>query len=212
MSEENTSADDVKSDDDTKAGGIESSTGDEGKSGDAGKRTYTPEEYEALYRRMQAADRTVSKLQEERQAAEDAKKDELTRAKDALTKAQAEIAELKQNNKSTLLKAEFGLAGVQWHNPATAYATLLNEYPDIVSVEEDGKVTGMKAAVDKLVKEHSYLVKSTDGKKDEENSQASAATGPVKNGARKGGTGDNAEAVKEAMRKRLPALAARVKK
>lgn len=191
----------VKKDDDTPKKDEASGEG----TGAGSPRMYTPEEYEALQRRMQAADRTATTVQNKLAEIENASKDELTRTKDALAKAAAENARLKEANKSVLLKADFGLAGVQWHNPSTAYVTLLNEYPDAVHVDDDGKVVGMKTAVEKLAKEHPYLVKTTEEKKDEE----SAATGPVKNGKRKGDEG--ATAMDEALRKRLPALAAKIK-
>lgn len=204
MSDDNTTTDDKKPDEDGKAGAGTGAAGDSGASGsDSGDkpRMYTPEEYEALQRRMQAADRTATEKSKKLEEIENANKDELTRTKDQLAKATAEIATLRESNKTTLLKAEFGLAGVQWHNPATAYATLLNEYPDAVHVDDDGKVVGMKSAVEKLAKEHAYLVKAAEEKKDD----SSAATGPVKNGTRKGDTG--ADAMSEALRKRMPALA-----
>lgn len=204
MSDDNTSTEDVKdkaADDDT--------TGD-GKAADTSgtPRTYTPEEYEALQRRMQAADRTATAAQNKLAEIENAKKDDLTKAKDELTQLLAENAALKESNKNTLLKADFGLVGVQWHNPSTAYTTLLNEYPDAVHVDDEGKVVGMKTAVEKLAKEHAYLVKTT--AEEENKDEASAATGPVKNGKRKGDTGDSA--VAEALRKRMPALAVRSNK
>jgi hypothetical protein len=180
---------------------------EESTSGDA-PRMYTPEEYEALQRRMQAADRTATEKQNKLDEIENASKGELERAKDALAKAAAENAKLKESNKTTLMKAEFGLAGGQWHNPTTAYNTLMADYSDLLSVDDDGKVLGMKAAVDKLTKEHAYLVKAAEEKKDEKD-EASAATGPVKNGKRKGDEGDTA--MDEALRKRLPALAAKIK-
>src|SRR5688572_9400641 len=122
-------------------------------------RTYTVEEYEALQRRMQAADRTATTAQNKLAEIENAKKDEVTRTKDDLTKALAENAKLKEENRKVTMRSEFLGQSVSWHNPSTAYATLLAEYPDLVTVEEDGKVTGMKAAVEKLAKDHAYLVK-----------------------------------------------------
>lgn len=204
MSDDDTKTEDKV--DDTKQDGDEKP--DTGADADA-ERTYTRAEYEAIHARMQAADRTATRLQQEKQQAEDAKKDVLTRAQEENARLQKEIATLKETNKTTLMKADFGLAGVQWHNPSTAYTTLLNEYPDAVSVDENGKVIGMKAAVEKLAKEHAYLVKSTEEKKDEKD-EASAATGPVKNGKRKGDQGD--DAMSEALRVRMPALAARTRK
>lgn len=189
--------------DDTGSG----TTTDTGKT--EGARTYTEEEYNAIVRRMQAADRTATEKGNKLAEIENSKKDELTRAKDDNTRLLAENERLKEENRKILVRADFGLAGVQWHNPATALATLLNEYPDAVSVDNDGKVVGMKAAVDKLAKEHAYLVKSAEEKKDEDTG-TSAATGSVKNGKRKGD--NNETAVAEALRKRMPALAARSKK
>lgn len=174
-----------------------------------GARTYTQEEYDAIVRRMQAADRTATEKGNKLAEIENSKKDELTRAKDDNTRLLAENEKLKEENRKVLVRADFGLAGVQWHNPSTALATLLNEYPDAVTVDEDGKVVGMKGAVEKLAKEHAYLVKSTEEKKDEDTG-TSAATGSVKNGKRKGDNGE--AALNEAMLRRMPALAARTKK
>ena len=196
---------------DDAAGDGTGSGDDTGKAADdaAKPRMYTPEEYAALERRMQAADRTATEKGKKLEEIENANKDELTRTKDQLAKANAEIATLRDSNKTTLMKAEFGLAGGQWHNPSTAYNTLMADYSDLLSVDDNGKVQGMKAAVDKLAKDHAYLVKSSEEKKDEKD-EASAATGPVKNGKRKGETDDDAMA--DALRKRMPALAARSKK
>lgn len=187
--------------DDTGSSGTTADTGTT-----EGTRTYTQEEYDAIVRRMQAADRTATEKGNKLAEIENSKKDELTRAKDDNTRLLAENEKLKEENRKVLVRADFGLAGVQWHNPSTALATLLNEYPDAVTVDDDGKVIGMKAAVEKLAKEHAYLVKSTEGKKDEDTG-TSGATGSVKNGKRKGD--NDAGAVAEALRKRMPALAAR---
>jgi hypothetical protein len=191
-------------------------TTDDTKSSDTGGKEEAPktvsvEEYEALKRRMQAADRTATEANNKLAEIENAKKDEVTRAKDDLARALEENARLKEENRKVTMRSDFLGQNLSWHNPSTAYNTLLAEYPDLVTVEDDGKVTGMKAAVEKLAKEHSYLVKK-ESTGEEEDDQASAATASTKNGKRKGDGAPNEAAVKEAMLKRLPALAARTKK
>ena len=150
-------------------------------------RTYTAEEYEALHRRMQAADRRASGAEQKVQEYEKAGQTEIE-------KAQAEAKE----NEDRAVKAEQALQSerianaflasndVTWHDPQDALDMLRSRYMDGVEIGEDGKVVGIKAAITKMAKEKKDLVNSGSG--------ASTSATDQMNGKRKGDNGEQEKA------------------
>jgi hypothetical protein len=122
-------------------------------------------EFTKIMERMQAADRRATAAEKERDAnkkiiddAETAKLGEVAKANkerdDAKALAEAQAAELK----NTKLENAFAMAGgVNWFDAATAYAVLQQSYMAGVEIK-DGKVEGMKEAIEKMVKEKPFLV------------------------------------------------------
>lgn len=198
QSTDDTTGNGVENDQSQNEGGTQQETKNE-----AGK-TFSQAEYDALHARMQAADRRASQLEADKQAAEDAKKDEVTRVKDENTRLVEKNKGLEEEMKTILLKNAFLTAGGSWHDPADAYEVLLRNYPDAVKIDDNREVKGMKDAVEKLAKEKAYLVKPAEEKKDD---TSSAATGPLNNGRRKGE--DKTVADKDAIARRFPAMASR---
>lgn len=151
-------------------------------------------DYEALMKRMQAADR--AKTAAEKKLADAAKKDldeaerfkqEAAEAKDRADKAEAKLRDEK------IFNAFLAKTDVAWHDVNDAFTMFKNSYMDGVDIADD-KVTGIEPAIKKLAKEKAYLVKSAAGSSD--------STGAAHNGQRKGNQNDTG---KEARMARFPA-------
>jgi hypothetical protein len=156
-------ADDANANVDPNANTKPAEGGDGGDNGD--DKPVSRAEFTKVMERMQAADRRATQAEKERDAnkkiiddAETAKLGEVAKAQkekeDALALAASQTEELKK----TKLENAFALTtGVNWHDPSTAYAILQASYMDGVEIR-DGKVEGMKAAIEKLAKEKPFLV------------------------------------------------------
>lgn len=161
--------------------------------------TVSAEEHEAVRKRMVAADRRASDLEEKAKQAEREKLDETERAKSDL-KDKTEALEKATETIQTLSLdlAFFKDNTYDWKNPATARRLLdMNG----VTIGEDGAVQGLKTALDKLAKDEPYMLKTSD---DGAESGAGGRTGPPMNNGR---TAGNSQAQKEA---KFPALRGRV--
>jgi hypothetical protein len=180
--------------DDTK-GTSSSSTGDAGSQQDSSKGdTVSREEFEAIKRRMQAADQRAAKLEQEKAEQARKEKSDLENAQSDLQQAQARIAELEKLINSTAVETEFVKYGKHdWVDVEAAIRLLDREGVEV----KDGKVTGLGPAIEKLVKARPYLLK-----KNENQNDSSGASGSASNGRRKGG-GDG---VKPDLSTRFPAL------
>lgn len=140
------------------------STGNDAQSGgesQQGTNGVTREEYEAIQRRMQAADKRAAEYEQKLKDAERAKMDETERTKaelaDAKTALEAAKAELQQARiDNAFLKDNKH----KWKNPAAAL-----KLADLsgVKVGEDGNVTGLREALDALAKSDAYLLDNEDG-------------------------------------------------
>lgn len=121
-------------------------------------KTYSAEEFAALEARMKAADANASKAQNALKAIEDAKKDDLTKATEKVTELESSLKE-KDNTIAELRFAnEFALNNsVVWHDPSLVLAQVRNR-PE-VTVNEDGTIKGLDAALKALAKEKPFLVK-----------------------------------------------------
>lgn len=154
------------------------STGDGTQSGDGSQESaqdaVSRKEYEAVRLRMQAADKRASDLEAKLTAEQRAKMDENERTKaeladaktametmkDQLSKAQMEVAFLKDNSH-------------KWRNPAAAL-----KLADLSGVEvgDDGTVKGLKQALDALAKSDAYLLE-TETTNESSNDNGKGATG-----------------------------------
>jgi len=129
---------------------------------------------------------------------EDKDKSDLEKATADLEAANARIAELAESNKkSTIERAFLRHNKHKWHDPETALK--LVDMSD-VTVDDEGKVEGMKEAVDALAKEHAYLLKRDEDEGEDEGRPSGAAFGKNK----KDDKGKQAD--REALLKKYPTL------
>ena len=171
-----------------KAGDGNEGTGDGSQSGqnEGSGETVSKAEFEALQNRMRAADRRASTAESELKKRQDAEKSELE-------KLQAENADLKKRDserdeqfRTLQTKDAFRDASsahkppLTWHNFGLAMKELNR---DLITVEDDGTVKGMEAAVKKLATDHPYLVKE-----DGSGEGAGQASGGSFNGKKTTGT------------------------
>jgi hypothetical protein len=156
--------------------------------------TVSREEFEAIKRRMQAADQRASKLEQEKEEQARKERTELENTQADLQKAQERIAQLEQALNSTAVETEFVKYGKHdWVDVEAALRLLDREGVEI----KDGKVSGLGPAIEKLVKSKPYLVKNNGDQND-----SSGASGSASNGRRKGEGGE----VKRDLSSRFPAL------
>ena len=178
-------------------------TGDTGNQGDGNgtdstgtASTVSQADYDALMRRMQAADRRAAAAEKKQKEVDDKDKTEAEKAKEEAAEAKAETERLKADRKNDkLLNAFLSDSSTPWHNSADAFELLRTRYMDGVEVDDDGVVTGLGPAIKKLAKEKGYLVKPAG---------TSEATGNAQNGNRKGEDSQN-RTDKEKMGRRFPA-------
>lgn len=184
-------------------GTTEDDDGDDPPSGTP--RIYSEEEYNAVARRMQNADRAKA-------AAEQKVKEYETKNQSELQKAQAEAQEAAQRAE----QAEKALHDQRihnkflasnkhtWHDPETALKLL---DLDGVEVDDEGNVKGLDEAIAALAKGKPFLLKSDagdTGKKDKKDGGKQGAPSGVQPPA--GGTG-NRETDRDRLLKKFPQLA-----
>jgi hypothetical protein len=159
------------------------------------KGTVPQADYDAVFKRMQAADRAKIAAEKKLSDADKAKLDDVERAKiesqeakDRADKAESALRDQK------IFNAFLSHTDISWHDVNDAFTMLKNSFMDGVDVDENGKVTGIDPAVKKLAKEKAYLVKL-----DVDNG---GSTGGIHNGQRKGDQNDTGKAARQA---RFPA-------
>lgn len=156
-------------------------------------RTYTEAEYQELQRRMAAADRAKSAAEQKVAEHERAGQSEMERLQSDLASALERAANAERERDVAVMGREFlKYPGFDWHDPDTALA--LVDLSD-VKIEEGGKVTGVKEAVQKLAKEKPFLLRTKPGSPPPANgSQAAQGTPSGHNPAKAlaGGAGDAA--------------------
>ncbi len=152
-------------------------------------------DYDALMKRMQAADRRAQTEENARKALEDKDKSEAELAKQRAAEAEAKVVAMAQDRKNDkLLNAFLSDTTTSWHDSTDAFNLLRSSFMDGVEVDDDGNVTGLGPAIKKLAKDKAYLVKPAG---------TSEATGNAQNGTRKGADGKD-KTDKEAMARRFP--------
>lgn len=161
-------------------------------------------ELEKLRKRMKAADKRASEAERKLQQIEDAKKDDLTKSTDRVTELETQVTTLQGEVSTLRLQNAFLTANKhEWHDPEVALSLASSKgYLEDVVDEDDGGVDkkALSKALDRLAKEHGYLVASKDKKDDEPGTPS---------GEPSGGRSDNAKDEKQrkaALRNRFPAL------
>lgn len=201
---------------DTGTGGTGAGTsGDNGKSGEStsgdkgnadGKIAALTEEKDRHWQKAKDAEKERDDALKKLQEIEDKDKSELDIAKRDNEKLKSDFAALQETNQKLALKVAFLSSNdYQWHNPERALA--LADLTD-VKIGEDGKVEGLKKALDALAKSDAYLLKEqpTDDK------SGGGKVTPVASGAAAGGkrTGSTDAATERAqMLQKYPALRSR---
>lgn len=178
----------------TTEGNKEGEGGSTGGSGEGGSGTaeqpkmVSEEEYQTILRRLEAADRAKGEIAKQLKQYEDKDKSELEKLqgelkelKDKADRAAAEALQAKLSNE--ILK----FPGFVWHDPE---AVLRLVDMEMISVGEDGKVTGVKDALTKLAKDKAYLLK---GKQDNKGGGGSGSGNNGSSGHNPGGSADTAD-------------------
>lgn len=194
----NSGGDDDGADNDDQQTDDDADTDDTGDD-DKGTETVAKSELDKVTERMKAADRRASAAEakvkefekagqteaEKLQSERDEAKASADSAAEALKTVRIENAILSLKNAPT------------WHDPEEAVAILRRSYMDGVEIGDDGKVTGVEAAVKKLAKDKPYLVNNQTG---------TSSTADQMNGKRKGDKGDVTAKTAE-LKSRFPSLA-----
>lgn len=133
---------------------------------------------------------------------EDKDKDEQTKTQERVQELETTVASLRDQNQKLAVENAFLKENTYaWQSPEVAL-----RLADLSSVEIDkeGKVVGLKAALDKLAKDNPFLLKP----KDESDNKGGSGNPPPSGdapGSRRGAGGD-ANADKERLRQKYPAL------
>lgn len=172
---------------------IAQGTAEEASKGDV----VTREEFDGLFKRMQAADQAKSKAENELNEIKRKDQTELERAKGDLENITAERDDLKKQLNDTRLENAFLSNNKHtWHDPGDAMHLL--DMSGVV-IGDDGKVSGLDSAIDSLAKKKPHLIKPVDD--GEGSNRDSGTSGTANNGSRKGSAG-----TKPDMSSRFPAL------
>lgn len=168
--------------------------------------TVSRADYEALQRRLSAADKNNADFQTKLKAIEDAKLSDAEKTAKALEEAQKALAKKDEEIKEGKIRNAFLTDNTyDWHDSRAAL-----KLADLSGVElkEDGTVTGLKEALKAVADANPWMLKAkVDG--DEDGKDGKNKTGGTTG---VGGTsGTNASGADQAgLRKRFPQLAGRV--
>lgn len=196
--------DDKDKDDDTSGDDDESGKRKKDDDADSGSDD-DREERDRLRRRMEAADRRASEAEKKLKEQEDAKKDDLTKAQETAQELEQTVESQAKEISGLRMRVAFLTANKQnWHDADVALKLAEAEgYLEDVT-DGDGKVDkkGLKKALERLAKEHPYLVMpskdKTDG--DQQSSSGESASSRSDNSKQDG------NARKEELRRRFPVL------
>lgn len=195
--------DDGDDDDDDGASGSDDDSGDDKKDKSSGSDDDLASRLEAAEKRMRAADKRADEAQKALKKKEDAEKDELTKAQDRVSELEESNKELTETVSSLRLENAFLTANSHtWHDADTALALARTKHylDDVVDDEGDVDKSALKKALDRLAKEHAYLIKSEKKEEDKDD-------GP--SGEPSGGRSDNQKdekAKKQQLRNRFPVI------
>lgn len=178
-------------------GGEGGGEGEQDSGGDDSQETVSKADWKKLFARMQAADRAKGVAEAKLREKEQAEMSELDRTKSQLEEAAKAKTEADDRLKAMVIENAFHRENkFTWHDVADAVAAL-----DLSGVEvgEDGKVTGMAAAIKDVAKRKPHYVKS----EDKDGTGLPAANG-AHNGQRKGKETETVDKAK--LVARFPAL------
>jgi hypothetical protein len=191
--------------DDTGDGDDGDSGDDDDKSKDAGSDgdTVSREDFDRLRKRMEAADRRASEAEKKIKDAEDAKKDDLTKATEKAAEDEETIKGLQKQVSDLRLENAFLVANKHaWHDPEVALGLARTKgYLEDV-VDDDGEVDkkALKKALDRLATEHKYLIKAKVKDDDEPSGPSGTPAGKRSNNQ------DDDKAKKTQLKERFPIL------
>jgi hypothetical protein len=115
-------------------------------------------EYEALQRRMQAADQRAAALEAEKRKLEDKDKDEKTKAEERAQELQTALEAAQEAIQSLRLENAFLRdSNFTWHDPSDVLRFVRDD--DRVTIDDKGEVQGLEAALKSLAEKKPYLVK-----------------------------------------------------
>lgn len=149
----------------TDSGGNSGGGQGSGGTGDSGTgtepATVSQDDFDALQKRMQAADQRAAKAEKDLQDIKDKDLDEKTRAEKERDDAKAALEAAQQVIKSLRLENAFLRDTTHtWHDPSDVLAFI--ERDERVTIDDDGKVQGLEAALKELATKKSYLVKKAE--------------------------------------------------
>jgi hypothetical protein len=193
--------DDDDDDDDNPAGGGDDDDDDD----DKGKKDDDVESrLEAMRKRMKAADKRADEAAAALKKREDAEKGELEKATETVTELQSKVETLTTEVNDLRLQNAFLSANKHpWHDPEVALTLARSKkYLEDV-VDDDGEVdkAALGKALDRLAKEHKYLV--ADSKQKDDTDEDNPSGEPA---GRRSNNGKDDKAKKAALRGRFPAL------
>lgn len=187
----------TEEEDDDPEGGSNSKDG--GKGDPDAKIAALAEEKDRHVRRRQEAERERDEAKQRLAELEGKDKTDLEKAQSRVTELESENEALHDSLRTTRLENAFLTDNsYEWHNPRRALSLAdLSE----VEIDDDGKVHGLKQALDALAKSDAYLLKSKKGDETEDEEQVS--TGGRKQPSKKKKAAD---ADDEALRQKYSAL------
>lgn len=113
---------------------------------------------ETYKQRAAAADRAKGEMERKYNALVDKEKSDLERANSKLEEANQNIERVTKQRNDAVMRAEIlKFPGYSWHDPE-AVLSLIDS--DSIQIDDDGKVTGVKDAIQKLAKDKPYLLKN----------------------------------------------------
>jgi hypothetical protein len=173
-----------------------------GQSGDPDKKIrYLEEEKDRHFTSRKQAERERDDALRKLKELEDKDKDEKTKAQERVQELESSVTSLREQNQRLAVENAFLKENTYaWQSPEVAL-----RLADLSSVEIDkeGRVVGLKAALDKLAKDNPFLLKPKDeGDKGGSGNPPPSGDAP---GSRRG-TGGDANADKERLRQKYPAL------
>jgi hypothetical protein len=203
--------DDDDKDDDADSGGDDKKNKDDkdsdSDSGGDKDDVVSKADYDALERRMKAADKRASDLEAERKRLEDAEKDELTKATERAEELEKSVTTLQSENRSLRLQNAFLTANSHtWHDSDVALDLAQSKgYIEDDIVDEDGKVDKkrLKSALDRLAKEKPFLVAEKKSTKDDDDKDLPESGEPA---GRRSDNSKDEKAKQAQMRSRFPVL------
>lgn len=155
-------------------------------------------DFDRLFTRMQAADRAKTAAEAKLREKEQAELSDLDRTKSQLEDEKKAREEAEGNLRRMVIENAFHRENrYSWHDVGDALAAL-----DLsgVEIDDDGKVTGMAAAIKKVAKDKPHFVKS----KEEGEGSGPPAANDATNGRRKGESSETLDRKK--LVSRFPAL------